>query len=136
MKGIQIFLSGLALSTLTIFAMLSAMLPVNELVPEFKLNCLKLIAVSLVCLLATFRLHLRSRTLQSAVAGHLGACVPSWINSNQIDRRITGGPSGFFRHAISIKGFPFALSVGSEFHGYVRQGQVLTTEGIYGRLPN
>lgn len=59
-------------------------------------------------------------TLQSRVTGSEGPCRPTWLNQNQVFRRIDGGVTGFFRQIESRWWCPFGVMVGPEFHGIVR----------------
>lgn len=63
------------------------------------------------------------RTLPSLVRGHVGPCKPTWLNRNEIARRIDGGTTGFFRNTRTILGF-INVKTGEEFHGIIRGGVV------------
>ena len=56
----------------------------------------------------------------SVVPGFEGPCKPVWLNKNQIDFRVTGGISGFFRLVKKIKFLPIWIMHGEEFHGIIR----------------
>lgn len=59
--------------------------------------------------------------LMSIVPGHGGYCRPVWLNRNQLDIRIHGGVSGFFRTVKPMPFFPvLTIKTGPEFHGIVR----------------
>lgn len=51
----------------------------------------------------------------SKVPGFEGLCKPTWLNRNQITRRLTGETTGFFR--LVKKRFGIWWKVGEEFHG-------------------
>ncbi len=108
---------------------------IDPILPSVFSVCERVDLTCLVLLLIMQRLHYYPRVLESGVAGHLGPCVPVWLETNQIVRRIEGAGSGFFRRVIRLPHVPFAVTVGPEFHGYIYRGTVLTTEGIYGALP-
>jgi hypothetical protein len=135
MKGFQLLCLTVALVVATMLGMSVALVGINQLVPSIVTTCLEIIAMSLTLLLAAYRLHWYPAQLHSQVEGYAGACVPVWFNRNQVDVRISGSGSGFFKKVLLIPGLPIAFSTGPEFHGYIRRGKVLTTEGIYGRLP-
>ncbi len=59
--------------------------------------------------------------LISKVKGFEGPCKPTWVNRNQIDHRLNGGVSGFFK--LVIKKFGVHFRTGKEFHGIVRDGK-------------
>ena len=65
--------------------------------------------------------------LRSNVPGFKGQCVPTWINNNQIDRRLDQGITGFIK---LVKRWPILgwIKHGEEFHGIIRNGIVETTE--------
>ena len=66
--------------------------------------------------------------LTSCVRGHEGDCKPVWLNRNQLCNRLDGGVTGFFRRVERLTWWPhFAVKVGPEFHGIVRNGVVRTT---------
>lgn len=50
-----------------------------------------------------------------------GECYPIWINQNQVDNRLDGGVSGFFRQVKRWHGIPYC--VGEEFHGIQKWGE-------------
>jgi hypothetical protein len=135
MNGFRLLCFTVAFVVATMLGMSVALFGVDGLVPSVVTTWLEIIAVSLTLLLATYRLHWYPTALESQVEGHFGACVPVWLNHNQVDTRISGAGSGFFKKVLLIPGIPVAFSTGPEFHGYIRRGKVLTTEGIYGRLP-
>lgn len=64
--------------------------------------------------------------LQSKVKGNEGPCVPTWLNRNQVERRLYGGVSGFFRRVRVVLGVPI-YKHGTEFHGIVRDGRTVQT---------
>jgi len=65
----------------------------------------------------------------SKVPNFEGRCSPTWVNSNQIDHRLDGGVTAFFR--ILKQWGPFLYHSGEEFHGIIRNGKVYTTKGLY-----
>jgi hypothetical protein len=86
------------------------------------------------CWLLGRRLRLLPVMLTSEVPQHEGLCVPVWVNNNQVHFRLTGACTGFFRKARRIAGLPLVWLVGPEFHGFIREFKVLSTEGKTGRL--
>lgn len=70
------------------------------------------------------------RVLFSKVSGHEGLCIPTWVNSSQIDLRTSGLLTGFFKNVYKNR-FGMIVKYGEEFHGHIRNGKVYTTEGIY-----
>lgn len=76
----------------------------------------------------------------SIVPGHSGFCTPVWLNTNQIDTRISGGTTGFFRLTKPFWLFPLMLvKTGPEFHGIIRcttpEGTPLVDETTETRQP-
>jgi len=67
------------------------------------------------------------KILNSKVPGFVGECSPTWINYNQVDHRIDGGITGFFK--LVKKVWIFKVKTGKEFHGIIKNGIVETTEG-------
>ena len=51
----------------------------------------------------------------SKVPGHEGLCDHTWLNRNQVDRRVYGCTTGFFR--LVRKRFGIWWKTGEEFHG-------------------
>jgi len=68
--------------------------------------------------------------LISAVPGFEGECRPTWLNRNQIDIRLTGGVSGFFKLVKRYSWFPFPVKVGREFHGIIRESVVYSEHAL------
>ena len=64
--------------------------------------------------------------LESKVNDREGACVPVWLNRNQVCRRLDGGVSGFFRRVRLVMGVPL-YKFGEEFHGIVKDGRTVVT---------
>lgn len=68
---------------------------------------------------------------KSIVPDHKDSCFFTWRNENQIDNRLDGGVSGFFRKAESTF-IPWVYKLsGKEFHGivmYWRPDTVQSTE--------
>lgn len=65
----------------------------------------------------------------SIVKEHEGWCRETWLNRNQVDRRLDGGITGFFRNVKQpwwLLFFP--IKVGSEFHGILRNGALGVVE--------
>lgn len=57
--------------------------------------------------------------MESDVPNHKGPCLLTWANRNQIDNRLDGGISGFFRKAEpTIISWVYRMT-GTEFHGIV-----------------
>lgn len=73
------------------------------------------------------------RTLKSTVPGFEGECVPIWINDNHVVNRFSNGVTGFFKlvEEKKIFGITFQFKTGKEFHGMVKNGVVVTTEGMW-----
>ena len=69
-------------------------------------------------------------TARSHVPDHEGPCKATWLNHSQIDNRLDGGITGFFRLVRKIG--PLWVAYGPEFHGIAPWGtngtQVFTTE--------
>lgn len=59
--------------------------------------------------------------LVSRVPGFEGLCKPTWLQTNQVVRRVQrGGPTGFFRKVKRVLWIlPVYIEVGQEFHGQV-----------------
>lgn len=66
------------------------------------------------------------KILHSTVKNFEGDCSPTWLNNNQIDNRLDGGITGFFKRV--KPGFLFKRKHGKEFHGIIRNGIVYSTE--------
>lgn len=92
-----------------------------------------LLAAALAALVAA-RVRFLPFELVSRVNGHAGSCAPIWVNRNQVDYMLTGATTGFFRRAVRLGKLPFVFLTGPEFHGYLRDHEVLSTEGAFGRL--
>jgi len=74
---------------------------------------------------------MRKRILTSFVHGHEGDCKPTWLNTNQVDFRVTTRVTGSFRNVKKHWLFG-SIKFGKEFHGYIdSKGNVRSTEGIY-----
>lgn len=77
-----------------------------------------------------FDLRFSLHTITSAVPKHKGECLFTWKNKNQIDNRLDGGISGFFR-SVEPTFIPCVHKMkGEEFHGIVlwNSRRVTTTE--------
>ena len=68
--------------------------------------------------------------LQSVVPNHEGKCAATWVNNNQIYRRLDGCITGFFRNVKSVWWWPFEIKTGYEFHGMIVDGEVRPTSDI------
>ena len=69
-----------------------------------------------------FRVHV----FHSRVAGHLGPCAPTWLNTNQVYNRADGGVTGFFK---PVKRGRFCVRrYGEEFHGIIRGRTIESTD--------
>lgn len=68
--------------------------------------------------------------LTSVVPGFEGSCKPTWLNRNQIDIRLSGGVTGFFRLTKKVAWFPVPIKTGKEFHGIIRGRVVYSTGGL------
>lgn len=68
--------------------------------------------------------------LISTVKNFEGECWPTWMNTNQVYIRLEGGATGFFKRKIRVYGITFLI--GDEFHGMIRDGKVISTEGMTG----
>lgn len=64
--------------------------------------------------------------LKSNVPYYEGPCKPTWLNRNQIDNRMDGGVSGFFKIVRKLRFLPFYVKTGREFHGIIKGGVVYT----------
>ena len=64
--------------------------------------------------------HRPKRAIESRVKGHEGWCKPTWINQNQLDNRVDGGYTGFFRRVKKV--WIFWIKTGPEFHGIIKWG--------------
>lgn len=65
-------------------------------------------------------------TLDSQVEGFEGPCLPTWLNHNQVDNRLDGGVTGFFKLVDKFGGVPIRKK-GAEFHGIIKDGKVYST---------
>ncbi len=63
---------------------------------------------------------------RSRVPDHIGACAPTWLNTNAVYNMLDKGISGFFRPV--ARGSLGLHKTGEEFHGVIRRGIVYTTE--------
>ena len=64
--------------------------------------------------------------LISEVEGFEGECRPTWINRSQIDQRLGGYVSGFFK-LVKDYGILGKYKTGKQFHGKIIKGKVLST---------
>lgn len=67
--------------------------------------------------------------LTSKVKGFEGPCKPVWLNTNQVDIRMGGGVTGFFKNTKPVLGGLLEIKTGEEFHGMICNGFVFSTEG-------
>lgn len=70
------------------------------------------------------------KLFRSRVPSHVGACAPTWLNTNSVCNMLDGGVTGFFRLVERRRLFGYK-KVGEEFHGIIRNGVVETTQGCY-----
>ena len=80
------------------------------------------------------RISRKSPPFESAVNDHEGPCFFTWENKNQIDSRVAGGVTGFFRKAEPTF-IPWVYKLtGKEFHGIIfwDDNIVHSTEGMNG----
>ena len=68
--------------------------------------------------------------LISRVKGFEGKCKPTWLSRNQINIRLDGGVSGFFK--LVAGGYGIYWRIGKEFPGFIKDGssEVQSTEGL------
>lgn len=75
-------------------------------------------------------LYASADVVQSHVGGFTGACVPTWVNLNQVHRKLDGGTTGFFRLAKKIPYLPLYFCTGKEFHGKVTGAVVIHADSF------
>ena len=74
------------------------------------------------------------KPLVSLVPGFEGVCMPIWLNGNQVDLRLWGHYTGFFR-LVDLRHWRRWKFIGKEFHGYIDSYDVVrSTEGMMGRI--
>lgn len=66
--------------------------------------------------------------LVSFVPAHEGLCKPTWLNCNQVSRRL--GVTGFFRRTRHVWYWPWPIKYGPEFHGIIINGAAYSIDDI------
>lgn len=71
------------------------------------------------------------KKLKYSIKGETGECTATFLNTNQVDYRVTGRYTGLFRR-VKPGIFGIMFKYGAEFGGYIgSDGIVRLTEGIY-----
>jgi hypothetical protein len=69
------------------------------------------------------------KILKSEVNGFKGECSPVWLNTSQLDNRLDGGVTGYFK--LLRNTWLGKWKTGKQFHGIIERGVVRTTEGRF-----